>query len=87
MTLMYGKFWFGGDFFVRNLDASVEFPQSLSQRIFFLFLTEWYPFFLLGACFFFFFSQGLSSDFYFSTSKDFPINKELPHMNFVKCVM
>ena len=87
---MYGKFWLDGDFFVRNLGASVKFRQyqSLSQRNFVLYLTEWYPFFLLWACLIFpFFSQGLSSAFDFSTSKDFSINKELPRMNFVKCAM
>ena len=38
-NIMYHKFWFDGDFFVRNLDASVELRQyqSLSPRIFFLF--------------------------------------------------
>ena len=36
-NIMYGKFCFDGDFFVRNLDASVELRhcQSLSRRIFF----------------------------------------------------
>ena len=43
-------------FLVRNLD-SVEPRQylSLSQRKLFPFLTEWYSFFLLWACFFFIF--------------------------------
>ena len=38
-NIMYHKFWFDGDFFVRNLDASLELRQyqSLSPRIFFLF--------------------------------------------------
>ena len=56
-NIMYGQFWFDGDFFVRNLDASVELRQyrSLQQRIFFLFLTECYSFFLLWAGFWFFF--------------------------------
>ena len=39
-SIMYGKFWFDSDFFVRNLDASLEL-QSLPQRDIFLFLTEW----------------------------------------------
>ena len=32
-NIMYGKFWFDGDFFVQNLDASMELRQyqSLSQ--------------------------------------------------------
>ena len=33
------------------------------------------------------FFTGLSSDFDFSMSKDFSISKELPHVNFVECVM
>ena len=54
---MYSKFWFDGDSFVWNLDASVELRQhqSLSQKKFFLFLTECYFFFLLWAFFFFFY--------------------------------
>ena len=38
----FDKFRFYGDFFVRNLDISVELRQyqSLSPRTFFLFLTE-----------------------------------------------
>ena len=39
-SIMYEKFWFDSDFFVRNLDASLEL-QSLSQGDVFLFLTEW----------------------------------------------
>ena len=37
LNIMYGKFWFDGDFFVRNLDPSVELRQyqSLLQRNFF----------------------------------------------------
>ena len=73
---MYGKFWFDGDFFVRNLDASVELRQyqSLSQRNLFLFLTGFFILFL-------FFNQGLSS------ALDFSISTELPCVNFVKCAM
>ena len=33
------------------------------------------------------FCQGLSLAFDFSMSKDFPISKELPRVNFVGCVM
>ena len=54
-------------------------------RIFLLSLTECYSFFLLWAYFPFY--QGLPSAFYFSMSKDFSINKELPRVNFVKCAM
>ena len=52
-------------------------------------LTEWYSFLPLWAFFYFssFFYRGLSSASYFSMSKDFFINKELPHVNFVKCAM
>ena len=55
-NIMYGKVWLDGDFFVRNMDASVELRHymSLLQRKFFLFFTEWYSFFLLWAIFFFF---------------------------------
>ena len=50
---VFGKCWFDGDFFVRNQDAIVELRlyQSLPQSNIFLFLTEWYSFFLLWACF------------------------------------
>ena len=41
----------------------------------------------LGLLLFFFFNQGLSSAFDFSTSKDFSLSKKLPRENFVKCVM
>ena len=76
------------DFFGRNLDASVELRQyqSLSQRNFFHFLTEWYSFFLLQACFFFLFIsfcysyKGLSPALYFSTSNDLSISKQLPRV-------
>ena len=42
--IMYGTFWLDGDFFVRNLYASVELRQyqSLSQRNLFLILTEFF---------------------------------------------
>ena len=44
LTLCTGTFWLDGDFFVRNLDASVELRQyqSLSQRNLFLILTEFF---------------------------------------------
>ena len=65
-NIMYGKFWFDGDFFVQNLDASMELRQyqSLSQEKFSFFywqigslsfLTDWYSFFLLWTLFFSFF--------------------------------
>ena len=81
--------------FFRNLDASVELCQyqPLSRRNFFLFLTEWYSFFL-WVCFFFvffflsFFSyQGLSSALVFPRSKIFFKNIELSFVNFVNCVI
>ena len=50
------------------------------------FLSQFGPVFFFF-CFFFFISQGLSSAFDFSMSKDFSINKELPCVNFVKCKM
>ena len=87
---MFGGFWFDGDFFVRNLGASVELRQyhSFSKRNFFPFLTEWYSFSLLWVCFFFkFFYQGLFSAFDFSMSKDFSISKELPRVNCAKCAL
>ena len=61
--------------------------QVVFTKEFFLYLTEWYPFFLSLGLFFIFFFQGLSSAFDFSMSKDFSINKELPCVNFVKCTM
>ena len=72
-NIMYGKVWFDGDFFVQNLDASMELRQyqSLSQGKFSFFswqigtlsfLTDWYSFFLLWALFFFFFFF-LTNDF------------------------
>ena len=47
-NIMCGEFRFDGDFYVGNLDASTELCQywSLSRRNFFLFLAEWYSFFL-----------------------------------------
>ena len=47
-NIMCGKFRFDGDFYVGNLDANTELCQywSLSRRNFFLFLAEWYSFFL-----------------------------------------
>ena len=40
--IMYGKFWFDGDLFDRNLDVSVELRQyqSLSPRRFFYILDR-----------------------------------------------
>ena len=89
---MYGKVWLDGDFFVRNMDASVELQHYKShlQRIFFLFFTEWYSFFLLWAFFFFFlffFYQGVFSALDFSVSKDFSTSKELLRVTFLKCAM
>ena len=89
---MYGKFWFDGDFFVRNLDASLELRQyqSLSQSDwhwveFFSFLDRTVLSLSSLGLFFFFLYQGSFSAFVFSMGKDFSINKELPRVNFVKC--
>ena len=86
-NIIYCKFWFDGDFFVQNLDTSVELHQyqSLSQGNFFSFhdriiLLRSF----LGLFFFPFLYNGLSSAFDFSMSKDFFRNKELPRVNFVK---
>ena len=64
-NIMYGKVWLDGDFFVRNMDASVELQHYKShlRRKFFLFFTEWYSFFLLWA-FFFFFLFFFTKDFF-----------------------
>ena len=76
-NIMCGKFRFDGDFYVGNLDASTELCQywSLSRRNFFLFLAEWYSFFLSSlvqiSFSFFFFHQGLSSAFDFPMGKSF----------------
>ena len=66
-NIIYCKFWFDGDFFVQNLDTSVELHQyqSLSQGNFFLFMTEWYSFVLFRACFFPFFIQRTFFRFWF----------------------
>ena len=58
-------------------------PVAFTKELF-LFLTEWYSFFLLWPWFFFFY-QGLVPPFDFSMSKDFSIGKELPGVNFVEC--
>ena len=76
-NIMCGKFRFDGDFYVGNLDANTELCQywSLSRRNFFLFLAEWYSFFLSSlvqiSFSFFFFHQGLSSAFDFPMGKSF----------------
>ena len=61
-NIMCGKFRFDGDW-------------SLSRRNFFLFLAEWYSFFLSSlvqiSFSFFFFHQGLSSAFDFPMGKSF----------------
>ena len=48
-----------------------------------LFLSSFRLFLFLFVFVFVFFYQGLSSAFGLSMSKDFSINKELPHVNFV----
>ena len=79
--IMYGKFWFHGDFFDRNLDTS--WNRSLSQRNFFFSWQNGTLSFFFGPGFFFY--QGLVPPFDFSMSKDFSIGKELPGVNFVEC--
>ena len=37
-NIMYGKFWFDGDFFVQNLDASTELRKYCTLS----YLTDWY---------------------------------------------
>ena len=55
LYILFGKFWFDDDFFFSK-SGRVELCQyqPLSRRNFFLFLTEWYSFFL-WVCFFFVF--------------------------------
>ena len=88
---MFDKFRFDRDFFVRNLDASVWSTASTSHfhKGFFSFLDRMVLFLISLGLFFlwFFFFTGLSFAFDFSMSKDFPISKELPHVNFAKCPM
>ena len=94
-NISYGKFWFDGDFFVRNLNAIVELRQyhSLSQRNFFSSLDRMVLLLSPLGLFFFFlffsflFYHGLSSAFDFSLGKNFSIIKELPRANLVKCAM
>ena len=54
---MYGKVWLDGDFFVRNMDASVELRHymSLLQRKFFFSLQNGTLSFFFGPFFSFFF--------------------------------
>lgn len=73
-NLIYGKYRFDGDFFVRNLDASMErsarsgfFPEKMVS---FLSSSELFFFF------FFFFAHGLLANFDFlflSMRNDFPL--------------
>ena len=94
-NISYGKFWFDGDFFVRNLNAIVELRQyhSLSQRNFFSSLDRMVLLLSpLGLFFFFFFSLFFfTMDFLplliFPWAKIFSIIKELPRANLVKCAM
>ena len=52
-NMMYGKVWFDGDFFVRNLRRRGAPPAlvAFSKGFFFLFLTEWYLSFFFGPIF------------------------------------
>ena len=54
---MYGKFWFDGDLYVRNLDCQRVAPPVLVAFTFSIFLIEWYFFFHLWAFFFPFFTK------------------------------
>ena len=53
-NMMYGKVWFDGDFFVRNLRRRGAPPAlvAFSKGFFFSFLDRVVPFFLLWAHFF-----------------------------------
>ena len=89
---MYGKVWLDGDFFVRNMDASVELRHymSLLQRKFFFSLQNGTLSFFFGpffSFFFFFFYQGLFSALDFSVGRDFSTSKELLRVIFLKCAM
>ena len=86
-NIMYGKFWFDGEFFVqiwtparssaRTSRFHKNFFPSLDRTV--LFLSSYGPFFSS-------FYQGLSSAFDFSMSKDLSISKELPRCK-QKCAM
>ena len=62
---MYGKVWLDGDFFVRNMDASVELRhyRSLLQRKFFFPLQNGTLSFFFGP-FFSFFLLFFTKDFF-----------------------
>ena len=75
---MYGKVWLDGDFFVRNMDASVELQHYKShlQRKFFSFLYRMVLFLSsLGLLFlfsFFFFTKEFFPLLIFPSAKIFP---------------
>ena len=96
MTTMYSKFGFDGDFMgiVTSLFEiwtpawAPPVPVTFTKGFFFFSLQNYtLSFFLRPVFFFLIFSQGLSSAFDFSTSKDFSMNKELPRLNLVKCAI
>ena len=81
-NIMYGKFWFDGDFFVPEIWTPVRSSASTSpfhkKSPFLLLLTEWYFLSSLSLFFiiFIFFYLRLSSAFNFSMSKDFSISRD-----------
>ena len=73
---MYGKVWLDGDFFVRNMDASVELRHymSLLQRKFFFSLQNGTLSFFFGPffSFFFFFTKDFFPLLIFPLAEIFP---------------
>ena len=71
---MYGKVWLDGDFFVRNMDASVELrhDMSLLQRKFFFSLQNGTLSFFFGPFFSFFFFKDFFPLLIFPLAEIFP---------------
>ena len=77
-NIMYGKFWFDGDFFVPEIWTPVRSSASTSpfhKGTFFTSLDRMVLSFFVGHVFFFFYLR-LSSAFNFSMSKDFFISSD-----------
>ena len=81
-NIMYGKFWFDGDFFVPEIWTPVRSSASTSpfhKKVPFYFSWQNGTFFLRWAfflLFLFFFYLRLSSAFNFSMRKDFSISRD-----------